>query len=181
MDEYILAAFALDESITLGGVKPLDCTLFLHAALFPCQIEIAICEDGNGGKARRSAVTPLVAAPRGIGLPLEALARLIGITTTTNCHTRLALFGGDCHGKKGGILISLLAPLLVGHLPTPCLRGRRRRWDTPQKIMWRQVRYRHRECIHQATGQAGRGPTGPRPALEPRRVGALRPDWEGTQ
>jgi hypothetical protein len=65
MDEYVLPAFALDEPVTFCGVKPLDCTLFLHTALCPCWIGIAICGDGNGGNTRRSAVTPLVARPEG--------------------------------------------------------------------------------------------------------------------
>jgi hypothetical protein len=49
MDEYVLTAFTLDKPVAFCGVKPLHCTLFLHAAIFPCWIEIAICGDGNGG------------------------------------------------------------------------------------------------------------------------------------
>src|SRR5271157_209387 len=99
MDEYVLPAFALDEPVTFCGVKPLNCTLFLHTALCPSWIGIAICEDGNGGNARRSAVTPLVIRPEDSLVTLRALTRLVGITTT-NCKPSLAFFGGDCHHKN---------------------------------------------------------------------------------
>lgn len=42
VNEYILAAFALDESVAFRGVEPFDGTLFLHAAnILMCGI--AIC------------------------------------------------------------------------------------------------------------------------------------------
>jgi hypothetical protein len=56
----------------------------------PYWIEIAICGDGNGGYARRSAVTPLAA--RSKVTALVDLAILVGITTT-NCKTNIAVSG----------------------------------------------------------------------------------------
>jgi hypothetical protein len=90
MNEYVFSAFTLDEPVAFCGVEPLHCTLFFHAAICPYWIEIAICGDGNGGYARRSAVTPLAA--RSKVTALVDLAILVGITTT-NCKANIALFG----------------------------------------------------------------------------------------
>jgi hypothetical protein len=35
VDEYVIAAFTLDKSVALRGVKPLNNTLFLHAKKHP--------------------------------------------------------------------------------------------------------------------------------------------------
>jgi hypothetical protein len=54
MDENILAAFAFDESVSLGRIEPLDCTLFFHATDITFNVGLAICGYGNCGDYRGS-------------------------------------------------------------------------------------------------------------------------------
>src|SRR5208337_3311948 len=122
MDEYVLPAFTLDEPVTFCGVKPLDCTLFLHTAFCPCWIGIAICEDGNGGNARRSAVTPLVIRPEDSLVTLRALTRLVGITTT-NCKPSLAFLVGVVTTKNSGGVWPSLKTGAPAESPSGCASG----------------------------------------------------------
>lgn len=54
MNEDILAAFAFDESVSLGRIEPLNCTLFFHVTDITFNVGLAICGYGNCGDYRGS-------------------------------------------------------------------------------------------------------------------------------
>jgi hypothetical protein len=96
MHEYVFAAFTLYEPVTFGGIEPLNCPLFFHAASTLIRIIWQFVRMATAGTPDGTCNTSDRKTP---GRTRLVFARLAGITTT-NCGLTIASFSSGRHHKN---------------------------------------------------------------------------------